>query len=88
VLFGSGNKEIVCTPRKLLFFSFLSDATNFPTKGLRSKRRNFSCVSQVVESLSTDSFLMLIIVTTHSGTDRLSLYFSHYIIILTFFECS
>ena len=26
--------------------------TNFPTKGLRSKRRSFACIFQVVESIS------------------------------------
>jgi hypothetical protein len=46
-------------------------ATNFPTKGLRSKRRSSPCIFQVVASLSTDVFV--IIGTTYVQADIIPL---------------
>ena len=48
----------------------LQPTTNFSTKGLRSKRRRYPCIFQVVASLSIRRFVILD--TTETDTDRLS----------------
>ena len=49
-------------------------ASNFPTKGIRSKRRRFTCIFQVVASLNPQLPGVTIYYCTYAGTERWSLY--------------
>jgi hypothetical protein len=55
-----------------------SGSNDFPRKGLRSKRRGFACIFQVVVSLAIRS--CLVIVASNTGTDRSRLYLLYYAI--------
>jgi hypothetical protein len=54
-------------------FGFIGMRTNFPTKVLRSKRRSWLCIFQVVVSLPIRSFL-IVTDTTYTAWHRLVLF--------------
>jgi hypothetical protein len=54
---------------------------NFPTKGLRSKRRNSACIFQVVVSLLIRSFHIYVL-TRGRLYKTLNHFFNHYFVVL------